>query len=501
MAGTFSINIGLSTESTGYKLVGGTGYSPDYLDSLLNRLEDNNTKQISPTDLRDSILSLYSSVPFKETSPTGSTSTYIGVDTLNPSGADLKNKILLGKRSFSGTFSYQPQFDILNSILLSSDVDVFLYNTKIDTVSQLTTKIGILAGPSSILSNTHPFIQSQRVTSTNDSLSIDFVAQNGDINIQSNFSKVSVNTFNFPGITQSSASASTGKTLFYENGDLVWGDITFPQLSTIGVTGSPLNIFGNPTNVNSFPIELSDSRMVPARFSDITLGTTFSNVPVVEVLRRMLYPYLPPTCSIRILSPFNSGFVEVGTFPNPVVEFTITKRSLPTLITGLGNMIPGAYPPISVAGQTTVTSTSNGIVISPVTTNSTIFSVNVTDGTQSNTATASLTGIYPIFYGFSGQSTMNSIGLASLSKLVEPKGDKVIDISGSGNYYFIYDYNYGTLSNIYDAAGNTASGSFSATQSILSSPTGLWAGKQFWVYQWSSVPQIGPPSENFQFKF
>jgi hypothetical protein len=96
---------------------------------------------------------------------------------------------------------------------------------------------------------------------------------------------------------------------------------------------------------------------------------------------------------------------------------------------------------------------------------------------------------------------MNSIGLASLSKLVEPKGDKVIDISGSGNYYFIYDYNYGTLSNIYDSTGNTSSGSFSATQSILSSPTGLWAGKQFWVYQWSSVPQIGPPSENFQFKF
>ncbi len=215
----------------------------------------------------------------------------------------------------------------------------------------------------------------------------------------------------------------------------------------------------------------------------------------------MIYPYLPPLCSIRLLPPFDSGYVEVGTFPTPTLEYTITKRTLPTLLTGLSNMIPGVYPPIATPGQLTVTSTSNGIVISPITATSTQFTITVSDGTQSNSASTEITGIYPFFFGFSNLNTMTSVGLGSLTKLVESKGDKTIDISGTGNYYFVYDYNYGTLSNIYDSFGNTASGSFSATSSFFSSPTGLWAGKQFWVYKWNSVPQIGPPSENFQFQF
>jgi len=500
MAGTFSINIGTSTESTSFQLVGGTGYSPDYLTDILDRLEDNTSKQISPTVLRDTLLSLYTSSPFKETSPTGSNTEYIGIDTLDPNGKDLKKKIFIGKRSFSGTYSYQSTDDIINSTLFGSDVDIFLFNTKIDTIPQTTTRIGILSGSSSNF-GVYPFIQSQVVSGVSQSLSLDFVNQSGDVILNSDYGFVSVNNTNFPGISQSTASASNGKVLFYENGSLGWSDITIPSLSFIGTTGSQIDIYGTPVNVNSFPLEFTDSRMVPLVVSDITAGSTFSNQPITEMLRRIIYPYLGPKCTISILSPYNSGYVEVGTFPTPTIQFTITKRTLPTLLTSLGNMIPSVYPPISTAGQTTVTSTSNGIVISPVVSGSTIFTVGVTDGTQSSTATASLTGIYPFFYGFSTTNIMDSTNLGGLTKLVEPKGDKIIDISGTGNYYFVYDYDYGTLSNIYDSVGNTASGSFSSTYSVLSSPTGLWAGKQFYVYKWDSVPQIGPPSENFQFKF
>lgn len=501
MAGTFSINIGSTTESVSYKLVGGSGSSPYYITDLLQRMEDNTNKQLTPSTLRDTILSLYSSVPFKTTSPTGSNLEYIGVDTLDPSDKDLKRKIIIGKRAYSGTFSYSSSHDIINSTLLGNDVDVFLYNTKIDSISQITTRIGLLNGTFSTFSTLYPFFQSQVVTGASNSLSFDFINQSGQINLESEFGFVSVNSNVFPTIAQSSASASNGRVLFYENGTMSWGDITIPNFSTIGVTGSQLQIFGSPVNVNSHPIEFSDTRMVPKTFSDIGIGSTFSNQPISEVLRRLIYNYLGPISSIQILPPYNSGYAEVGSFPTPTIQFTITKRTLPTLISGLVNMIPSIYPPITTPGQTTVTSTSNGIVISPVTATATIFAVNVTDGTQSFTATASLEGIYPFFYGFSLATTMNSISLADLEKKIEPKGNKVIDISGSGNYYFVYDYNYGTLSNIYDSLGNTASGSFSVTYSVLSSPTGLWAGKQFYIYKWSSVPQIGPPSENFQFQF
>lgn len=498
---TFSINTGTSTESMSYLLVGGTATSPDYLNDILDLLEDNSDKQISPYVLRTTLLSLYSSSPFKETTASGSTIDYIGIDNIDPTNRDLKKKIFIGKRAFSGTYSYSYTHDIMTNSLLSSDVDIFLYNTKLDSVDNDTTRIAILASTSSTLYEDSPYVQSQFVTGLSQSLSLDFVSINGDVSVQSDYDYVKINSYNLPTITESSASASNNKTLFYEDGKLGWGDILLPPLNFIGTTGSSINIYGSPVNLNEFPLEFTDSRKVPQQVNGVSVGETFSVESLSDMIRRVIYPYLPPLCSISLLPPYESGYVEVGNFPTPTVEFTIKKRTLPTQITTLGNMIPGVYPPVVSYTPTSVTSTSNGIVISPITASTTTFTITVTDGTSSNSATTSLTGIYPFFYGFSTLANMTSIELSNLTKIVEPKGDKIIDISGTGNYYFVYDYDYGTLSNIYDSIGNTCSASFSATYSIFSSPTGLWAGKEFWVYKWSSVPQIGPPSQNFQFKF
>lgn len=502
---TFSINNGTSTESMGYQIVGGTAPSNDYLNTILDLLEDNTSKQVSPYVLRTSILSLYSSIPFKETSASGSVVEYIGLDTLNPANRSLNKKIFIGKRAYSATYSYSPSHDIMNSTLInSSDVDIFFYNTKPDTVDNDTTRISIMSGTVGVSFNqtlTPPFIQSQYVTGLSQSLSLDFVAINGDLNVKSNFDSVSVNTTKFPTSLESSASASNNKVLFYEDGKLGWGEISLPPLNFIGATGTNLDIYGSPVNLNGFSLELTDSRKTPQTLNGILIGETFSSESISETLRRIIYPYLAPDCSIKLLPPYSYGYVEVGTFPTPTIEFTIKKKTLPTIQTALGNMIPGAYPPVYSYGHTSVTSTSNGIVISPITASTTQFSITVSDGTQSNTATTSITGIYPFFYGFSGLNNMTSIGLASLTKKVTKKENKDIDISGSGNYYFVYDFDYGTLSNIYDAFGNTCSASFSATSSVFSSPTGLWAGKKFYVYKYGSMPQIGPPSQIFQFKF
>jgi hypothetical protein len=149
-----------------------------------------------------------------------------------------------------------------------------------------------------------------------------------------------------------------------------------------------------------------------------------------------------------------------------------------------------------------VTSTSNGIVISPITASTTTFLIQVSDGTGIGTSSATLTGVYPYFYGFSPLSTMTTVGLGSLTKKVEPKSDKIYDYIGSGNMYFIYPKVYGTLSNIYDNFGNTCSASFSSpTSQVFSSPTGLWASEEFWVYKYDNAPQIGPLSQNFEFRY
>lgn len=492
---TYSINISTPTESTSYKL-------PDYLTYLLNRIPDNQSKIVNPRDVRDVILSLWSSVPFKETS---SYEDYVGIDTGDTStNSDIKNKILLGKRSFSGTYSYSTSHDILGtSSFFTNDTDIFIYNTKIDTDQQTTTRVSLLSGSNFNILGQAPYIQSQLISGLNQTLSLDFVNPSGDIDVRSTYGTVSINEIEFPTLAENSASASNDKVLFWDdiNNKLYWDFISLPTLSTIGTSSDSLMMYGSPTNINGYSLDFTDNRRCPVQIGDIIFGDSFQNISLSEMLRRFIFDYLPPTCDIEILSPYDSGYAEVGTYPNPIIEYTINKKTLPTLITGLSNMIPGSYPPITSTTYSTITSQSQGIVISPITATSTEFKITVTDGTQSASASTTLTGIYPYFYGFSTLPTMTTIGLAPLTKLVEPMSDKTVDITGTGNLYFIYPKDYGTLSAIYDELNNNIFGSFSVSDMILSSPTGLWASEEYYVYQWDSVPQIGPPSVNYQFVY
>ena len=488
---TFSINTGGSEESISYFLVGTNSNSA--VDYILDTLKDNVDKEISPQDLRNSVLSLFSSVPFKETGTGTGSRTWIGIDTINPNGRDLKErKIVIGKRGFQGS-------EIMSQTLLNSDVDLFIYNTKSDSVLQNSTQILLLAGSNLTLHSDSPKIQSQIISGTTESRSLDLINPFGDIKVESETGDLSISGINFPTISESSASASSNKTLMYEDGKLAWSDIIIPATSSLGSTSSPINISGNVL-VNNYPIDFTSTDRIPFQFNDINIGETFSQYSSAELLRRMIYPYLPPQCSISLLSPYASGYVEVGTYPTPTIAYSITKRSESTTVSSLQNMIPGVYPAITGFGEVVVNSTSNGIVISPITDASTEFRITVSDGQTTASASTYITGIYPYFYGYSELDTMTNIGLGDLTKIAEYKSDKTIDLVGIGNFFFIYDFDYGTLSTIYDEVGNNIIGSFSATDSLFSSPTGLWAGKKFWVYKWVSS-QIGPPSENYTFNF
>jgi hypothetical protein len=174
---TFSINTGGSEESISYFLVGTNSNSA--VDYILDTLKDNVDKEISPQDLRNSVLSLFSSVPFKETGTGTGSRTWIGIDNINPANRDLKGrKIVLGKRGFQGT-------EIMSQTLLNSDVDLFIYNTKPDSVIQNTTQILLLAGSNLNLHVNSPKIQSQVISGTTESRSLDFINTFGDIKVNS----------------------------------------------------------------------------------------------------------------------------------------------------------------------------------------------------------------------------------------------------------------------------------------------------------------------------
>lgn len=500
--GTFSINVATTTQTSGYELGGTSSYLNSEIFALL---PDNETFIITPESVRNAIFSLNVSYPFKETKV--GTETYIGIDTLNPTDRDLKRKIFLGKRSFSGTFSYTASqtFNIMDSTLLTSDTDIFLYNTKEDDFSQNLTKVLIMSGTGVSTFNQSPYIQSQLVTGlTQNVASLDFINL-GPVDINSDFGTISINDIPMPTNNPSNLSTIIWSGLTGPTASTEYQPISFPPLSQVGgflgATGQPTNFFGNPVYVNNYPLDFTDNRRVPIDLNDIDYGINFQNYPISELIKKIIFPYLGPEVQISLANPFSGGYAEVGTYPTPTVNWQIKKRTSPTLPTTLQNMIPGVYPPITPIGEQLVVGSSLGIVISPITSTATEFKITATDGTQSASASAYLTGVYPYFWGWSNLQTMTNTGLSSLTKEISFQEDKILDLFGSGNYfYYIYDGDWGTLSVIYDNVGVTCSASFSQTTALFSSPTGLWAGKNYIVYQWQNPPQFTNPTL-FQFSF
>lgn len=515
---------GLPWNATSSTLIIGTANSTSFEftdNTVLENLKDNEEYYIMPRYLRDMIISVWDTTVFKPTYASGSSVEYIGIDSgladdlLQKPNRDLDiNKILIGKRSYSGTYSYDISHDIMTDNLIYSDIDLFFNNTRADIEFQRSTRVVFLSGTNTILFNTAPYLQSQVVSlfGASQSLSLDIVnnSSQGNISFLSQGvdlfgndvnagGTVSINNTVFPTIGSSSNSSLNGMALIDRNGLLNWEKITFPQRDFVGITGSLLNISGSPVNSNGHSLEFTDSRPIPMAIGDITLGTTFNNMSMADVLRKIIYPYLAPSCTLSLNN--STGYVEVGTYPDIRLDYSITKKTEPTLPTKLINMIPGTYPPITTNEQTTISGVARGVLISPVTATSSTFTIKVNDGSTSNIATASVTAIYPYFYGFTSSNTLTVAALQSMTKVVEPKGDKTFDLVGGGNFFFAYDADYGLLSSIFDSDNINIFSTFSTSTKILSSPTGLWTSKEYRIYKWSDVSQIGPPSENFDFKY
>lgn len=501
--GTFSLNIGLITEANSSPL-----HIQNNFDDILLLLKDNDTKLIDPKDLRDAILSIHSSIPFKQTSThsiflSSNSGSYIGLDAVDPTDRDIKRKIFIGKRANSGTFSYDGTYDIMNSTLLSNDVDIFLYNTKLDTLDNTITRVSILSGKNNGLYSIAPFIQSEIVSGATESLSIDFVTKVGQVNIINGYTysagTFSINTLPWPSISYSNTSASDSTTLFWRgttsSGYLSWEQLTLPSMSTIGTPSESLSILGTPVNVNGYSLELDDSRYMPISLGGIPMGTTFSNVPIVDVLRRILYPYLGPLCSISI----DSKYSEVGVPVTPVLTYTISKRTNPTLPINLIQMNPGSLLPITTSAHTIITGTALGIIPNNLTSTEITFSVVVSDGIRTATASTFIKGIYPYFYGIVSSTIVPQSLLNNLSKKIEYLGEKIVSVSGAGDFYFMYDSDYPDLAQVIDDVGNDVTVFFGTpTIQTRMDPNGYWTSKTYKVYKWSMItPILNPVSYKF----
>jgi hypothetical protein len=511
MPATFSINVGTIIEST----------RKENIFSVLQDIPDNTQKLISPRDVRDAFLSSWSNSTFKLTTPSLlSTSEYIGIDSGNPNDRDIKKRILIGKRSFGN-------LDVMDSNLLSnSGADIYFYNTKDDSATQSSTKIAILAGTDSTLHQYAPYIEAVYSTSSN---AIDLNLYNpslfgGDISILSSNGRVAINGILFPTVTETSASASNGKILryfgTYPNGSFKWDD-TNVTIANIGSPGSPTNIYGSPVNVNGYPLEFVEDNLVPVSVGNIPAGFsfsadsfsnsvtgTYSDWPIVEVIREILYPYVQPVLSISgINSITGNTYSEVGVTSSVTLTYQLQLFARESseyisdyLITSTTYSVGG----LSFSGipGSILSGTADGSTYSNVnnTTIDYVFAASDNGFTASSypfgfshSATSSITFISPFLgtledYGTVSDSSQLAllIGSSTASRLVTPypgvSQSVSLNISGSGYLYFLYPYSYPELTTIKDPNGFIIHDSSSLTYSAFTYSSSTTPGSPYTYY-------------------
>ena len=515
MPATYSINVGTQLEA----------YRKTDIISVLKDIPDNTHKLISPKDIRDAFLSTWANSPFKQTKNISGTE-YIGIDSGNPADRDIKQKIFLGKRSYAN-------LDIMTDTLLSNNrADIYIYNTKPDSyLTQSSTKVAILAGTNSTLYENAPYIESKIVNNVNHFEFRNPSLNNGPISIYSTTGRVAINGILFPTVAETNAKTATDIILkytgTYPNGYLKWGPISFDE-TNVGAVGLPTNIYGSPVNLNGHSMEFVDTSVVPFAIGGVPAGFSFSsnsyysaitatqqNWPISEVLRKVLYPYVAPTLSLS-LTDVNTGstYAEAGSSITARLSylFTIYPRTADEYISNTyvlnqvnTNVIGATAPAISgysglsfsgVPGKTF--SSSIDFIINDVVASGGLGGFNKYTMVYSNvpgttiagyptsptylnfgwsySTTAEIKFIKPMFYGFSGTSSvlslnpstlyfggllngfrtnLNNLQQNTLIKLIKPypgiNSSLKLIISGTGRLYFSYPRTNGIGDNLHES--------------------------------------------------
>lgn len=517
MAPTYSINPGTGQEAESYSDI----------NDILNLIPDNTQKLISPRDVRDAVFSNWENSVIRYTTNNSGTP-YIGI-----ARKEIKDPIFIGKKELSGS-------SILSNSVLSanSDVDLFFYNTKSDVATSQDLKIAFLGGSSQSLHLAPPYLEVTQVSGMTPSLDLSFTHNQpfgGDFNFIAGASgHISINNLVFPSQNEltsmlSSPSASIVGDLYLVRSSSGGVELRLPGSgvsNVLGVPGGTTNIYGSTVNLNGFSLEFTDLNPTVVSLGGVPAGSTFSNVPLSEMIRQLLYPYLGPLTSINFTTSLYERNHSSST--NVPFNYVLTKRSnnvTSSSISGVGTSIftvlsPG--PTISGGGYISNSYvggyTFSGVSVQNNTGGVFTFSYVATDGTTSYTATQSIKFVYPYFYGFyptnptfSGTVMNNVVQYLSTSggKLITDYGSQSVGLGGTGYICYCYPYSYGLLSEIYDGNGfllwqagsSSTSWTYSTAGISIASPTGLWSSALYRVFKTTTSVTIPLPSQSYQFNF
>jgi len=426
------------------------------ISDAIQGLPDNTHNLITPQNLRDAIYTTWINNVFKQTTASGSY--YIGLDS-DSAGSILTNPFYFGKRNYLGS-------NVMNSTLLNNGTDVFFFNNKPDSITQ-STIVTFLAGNPTLFNNA-PYIIT---AATNSGLDISVINPNGNINLMSaSTSNIYLNGYQFPSI---SSTGSIGQALILGSNNVVsWRDI------------SSNFAYNNPKSIT-------------VEVGGIKKPFTFSNLSMSDILTKMFYPDLGPSCTLGVTTPLGSGnLYEVGSLTSSS-GITYNYTIYPGTTTVVSAIISGSLTSnLVIATGPGFSGTYSGSVFTYSINNSTKTSysyvLTITDiANLQATYTFGINTDYPYYYGTSTipYSTMvSSFGNFNLSSFGLSKNigyQSQLDFTGTvfGYMYYIYPSTYGKfLSTMSDQGGDSVIANFQIATNSITPSTHYWNGVLYYIY-------------------
>lgn len=197
----------------------------------------------------------------------------------------------------------------------------------------------------------------------------------------------------------------------------------------------------------------------------VAAGTTFENMPIVDVLNKILYPWVAPT--VTATATPNGGTFEKGSTQNVTsIKVNVTKKSANITkveifngSTSLGSKSGTDLNTLNSSGSATFTFT----VSASVTANQN-FTAKVTDADSKVTSanTGSFNFVYPYYSGvIAADATADAASVKALTKKIEAKGTKTISYTASNQkMVFATPHANGVIKTITDPNGFNVTDTF-----------------------------------------
>ena len=221
----------------------------------------------------------------------------------------------------------------------------------------------------------------------------------------------------------------------------------------------------------------SNAKPIVEPIGGIEVGETFDNVPIVDMLTKLLYPYIKPIVSTMVATA-TGGVFEKGTSVDiTAMSVIVGKKSSPLskveFING-STVVDTITEGLPESGTATIKSTKAFSLTTDTTLSAKAYDSEEVPG-STTVKGPSYAFVDPIFYGPANSDTeLNSDAINDLNKVIEVKGEKKAFVYNLDEQkaVFAYPKSYGKLTQIIDPNGFDVTDTFDVLEVTVTVKSG-----------------------------